>query len=160
MRRETRWSDQAVLTRKPSTEAGQLQLQLQHQLKGDAHGLRVLYRLIDLERLGLDPEALPDLLLAAKRMGFAGLNITYPCKQAARPLLHEISPDAALIGAVNTIVLRGGRRIGHNTDCSGFARNFRHGLHGVARRRVLKLGAGGAGSAVAVALLREGADVG
>lgn len=129
-----------------------------HELEGDAQGLRVLYKLIDLEALALTPDALPDLLVAAERMGFAGLNITYPCKQAIIPLLHDLSPEARRIGAVNTVVFAGGRRIGHNTDCTGFAANFRHGLAGAPRRRVLQLGAGGAGAAVATALLQEGVE--
>ncbi|MGG5886294.1 shikimate dehydrogenase [Falsiroseomonas sp. HC035] len=124
--------------------------------EGAAQGLRLVYRLIDLDRLGLGPDALEDLLKAAEWMGFAGLNITYPCKQAVVPLLHDLSPDARALGAVNTVVLRGGRRIGHNTDCTGFAEGFRRGLPGVARARVVQLGAGGAGAAVAHALLAEG----
>ena len=58
-----------------------------HEHEGDAQGLRLLYQKIDLERLGLGPEALPELLQAAERMGFSGLNITHPCKQAVLPLL-------------------------------------------------------------------------
>jgi shikimate dehydrogenase len=112
--------------------------------------------LIDLDALGLGPEALGELLTAAERMGFRGLNITYPCKQAVLPLLHELSPDARALGAVNTVVLRGRRRIGHNTDCSGFAEGFRRGLPQARRERVVQLGAGGAGAAVAHALLSEG----
>jgi shikimate dehydrogenase len=127
-----------------------------HEREGADQGLRLVYRLIDLDALGLRADALPELLTAAERMGFAGLNITYPCKQAVVPLLHDLSPDAQALGAVNTVVLRDGRRIGHNTDCSGFAEGFRRGLPGVARSRVVQLGAGGAGAAVAHALLGEG----
>jgi shikimate dehydrogenase len=127
-----------------------------HEREGAEQGLRLVYRLVDLETLGVGAQALPELLTAAERLGFAGLNITYPCKQAVVPLLHDLSPDAQALGAVNTVVLRDGRRIGHNTDCSGFAEGFRRGLPGVARARVVQLGSGGAGAAVAHALLREG----
>ena len=89
-------------------------------------------------------------------MGFSGLNITYPCKQAVLPLLDQLSPDARALGAVNTVVLKDGQRVGHNTDCSGFAESFRRGLPDVRRGRVVQLGAGGAGAAVAHALLAEG----
>ncbi|BBP79503.1 shikimate dehydrogenase (NADP(+)) [Pseudomonas sp. Ost2] len=127
-----------------------------HEHEGDAQGLRYLYRLIDLDQLQLGIDALPDLLLAAERMAFTGLNITFPCKQAIIPLLDELSPEARGIGAVNTVVLKDGKRVGHNTDCLGFAEGFRRGLKGVAVEHVVQMGAGGAGAAVAHALLAEG----
>ena len=127
-----------------------------HEREGDAQGMRYLYRLIDLDALQLDSGALPDLLSAAERMNFTGLNITFPCKQAIIPLLDELSPEARGIGAVNTVVWKNGKRIGHNTDCLGFAEGFRRGLGDVSRRRVVQMGAGGAGAAVAHALLAEG----
>ncbi|WP_082684711.1 shikimate dehydrogenase [Aureimonas ureilytica] len=127
-----------------------------HEREGDAQGLRVLYQKIDLTPLGLGVEALPELLTAAERMGFAGLNITYPAKQAVIPHLDELSDDARALGAVNTVVLREGRRIGHNTDWWGFAEGFRRGLPGAQMTRVVQLGAGGAGAAVAHALLTLG----
>lgn len=128
-----------------------------HEQEGAEQGLRYVYKLIDLEALGLGVAVLPDLLTAAERMGFAGLNITHPCKQAVIPLLTDLSEDARALGAVNTVVFRGGRRIGHNTDWSGFAESFRRGLPGARTARVVQLGAGGAGAAVAHALLRSGA---
>ncbi len=127
-----------------------------HEREGDAQGLRYLYRLIDLDVLGVDAGALPDLLTAAERMGYTGLNITFPCKQAVIPLLDELSDEARGIGAVNTVVWREGKRIGHNTDCLGFAEGFRRNLSDAPRERVVQLGAGGAGAAVAHALLSEG----
>jgi shikimate dehydrogenase len=127
-----------------------------HEQEGDAQGLRYLYRLIDLEPLQLNINALPDLLHAAERMQFTGLNITYPCKQAILPLLDELSDEARGIGAVNTVVFKNGKRIGHNTDCLGFAEGFRRNLNDVARQHVVQMGAGGAGAAVAHALLAEG----
>ncbi|MBD9603476.1 shikimate dehydrogenase [Pseudomonas sp. PDM10] len=130
-----------------------------HEHEGDAQGLHYLYRLIDLDPLKLDSSALPDLLLAAERMNFTGLNITFPCKQTIIPLLDELSPEARGIGAVNTVVLKDGKRIGHNTDCLGFAEGFRRGLQGVALERVVQMGAGGAGAAVAHALLSEGVQL-
>ena len=129
-----------------------------HEQEGDAQGMRYLYRLIDLDALKLDSGALADLLVAAERMNFTGLNITFPCKQAIIPLLDELSPEARGIGAVNTVVLKDGKRIGHNTDCLGFAEGFRRGLGDVARKRVVQMGAGGAGAAVAHALLLEGVE--
>ena len=127
-----------------------------HEREGDEHGLRVLYQKLDLEPLGLTADALPELLVAAERMGFTGLNITYPCKQAVIPLLHELSDDARALQAVNTVVLRDGRWVGYNTDWWGFAENFRRGLPDAKRDRVVQVGAGGAGSAVAYAALTLG----
>ncbi|MGC6373167.1 shikimate dehydrogenase [Pseudomonas sp. K2I15] len=129
-----------------------------HEHEGDAQGLRYLYRLIDLDQLQVDTRALPDLLMAAEQMNFTGLNITYPCKQAILPLLDNLSPEARGIGAVNTVVFQNGKRIGHNTDCLGFAEGFRRGLSDVARKHVVQMGAGGAGAAVAHALLGEGVE--
>jgi shikimate dehydrogenase len=128
-----------------------------HMQEAEALGFRHTYRLIDLTQLNLTPDALPDLLTAAERMGFDGLNVTHPCKQRVMPLLHGLSDDAQAIGAVNTVVLRGGQRIGHNTDASGFAAAFRRDLAGAALDRVVQFGAGGAGCAVAHAVLGLGA---
>jgi shikimate dehydrogenase len=127
-----------------------------HEREADENGLRYLYRLIDIEELGLGVEALPELLTAAERMGFAGVNVTHPCKQIVIPLLHELSDVARTLGAVNTVVLSNGRRIGHNTDWWGFAESFRRGLPDVKRERVVQLGVGGAGAAVAHAALTLG----
>ena len=127
-----------------------------HEHEAAEQGLRCEYRLIDLDKLQVGAEALPDLLNEAEASGFAGLNITYPCKQSVLGLLHELSDDARAIGAVNTVVLSGGRRSGHNTDWWGFAEGFRRGLPDVQRDNVVQLGAGGAGAAVAHAALTLG----
>ncbi|MEE1657093.1 shikimate dehydrogenase [Microvirga sp. CF3062] len=128
-----------------------------HEQEGAEQGLLYVYKLIDLEALGLNAGALPEILTAAQRFGFAGLNITHPCKQAVIPLLDELSPEAAALGAVNTVVLKDGRRVGHNTDWWGFAESFRRELSDVRCDRVVQFGAGGAGAAVAHALLTLGA---
>lgn len=127
-----------------------------HEREGAAQGLGYVYRLIDLDALKLDNGALEELLTAAQRMSFTGLNITFPAKQAIIPLLDELSPEASGIGAVNTVVLKDGKRVGHNTDCLGFAEGFRRGMREAKRDRVVQMGAGGAGAAVAHALLLEG----
>lgn len=92
-----------------------------HEREGDVQGLRYLYRTIDLLELGLPGESVGELLQSAHRMGFNGLNITHPCKQLVLDHLDEIAPDARRLGAVNTVTIRDGRFIGHNTDFSGFA---------------------------------------
>lgn len=127
-----------------------------HMQEAQAQGLPLSYELIDLTARGLEPEALPDLLAEVESLGFAGVNITHPCKQRVIPLLDELSVDAAQLGAVNTVLFRDGRRIGHNTDWSGFAESFTRGLPDVALDNVLLVGAGGAGAAVAHACLKLG----
>ena len=94
--------------------------------------------------------------MAAERLGFDGLNITYPCKQSVIALLDELDDDARALGAVNTVVLNGVvYRPQHRL--SGFARAFQRGLPDAPLERVVQLGAGGAGAAVAHAALTLGA---
>jgi shikimate dehydrogenase len=128
-----------------------------HEEEARQHGLRLHYQLIDLDRTPGSLGQLPALLTAARVMGFAGLNITYPCKQAVLPLLDELSPEARAMGAVNTVVTRAGRLVGHNTDGSGWAWGFRRALPQADLDCVVLLGAGGAGSAIAHEVLRLGA---
>ena len=125
--------------------------------EGRASGLDLVYRTIDTARLGLGAGDLPAVLEWAERLGFDGLNVTHPHKQAVLPLLDAMSDDAADLGAVNTVVWRDGRRIGHNTDWSGFAHGFRAALDGAEHDRAVVLGAGGAGAAVGYGLLDQGA---
>jgi shikimate dehydrogenase len=128
-----------------------------HQAEGRRLGLRYGYDLLDFDRLGLEDAALGNVVRAAAEHGYAGLNVTHPFKQGVLACLDEISADAAAIGAVNTVVFRAGKAIGHNTDCWGFAESFRRGMGDVPLGRVLLLGAGGAGMAVGRALLELGA---
>jgi shikimate dehydrogenase len=127
-----------------------------HEREGARRGFRTIYRLIDITPLGLTAEALPELLTNCQRLGFNGLNITHPCKQAIIPLLDELSEDAAAIGAVNTVVFKDGLKFGHNTDWWGYTDGFRRGLPDADLDRVLQLGSGGAGAAVAYALMKLG----
>jgi shikimate dehydrogenase len=121
------------------------------------HGLRMHYQLIDLDRTPGAQSRLPSLLDAVRIIGFAGLNITYPCKQAVIPLLDALSPQAQAMAAVNTVVIRDGRLVGHNTDGWGWAWGFRRALPDADLGCVVVLGAGGAGSAIAHAVLGLGA---
>ncbi|MCC2610520.1 shikimate dehydrogenase [Neorhizobium petrolearium] len=127
-----------------------------HVKEGAAQGLRYEYELIDLAQLGLTPAALPQLLNDAEASGLCGLNITHPCKQVIIPYLDELSDEARALGAVNTVVLRNGKRFGHNTDWWGFAESFRRGLPGADLDAALQIGAGGAGVATAFAILSLG----
>jgi quinate/shikimate dehydrogenase (NAD+) len=129
-----------------------------HEEEAKNHGLTLHYRLIDLADDGRSAADLPRLIDTAEAEGFDGLNITHPCKQAVLPLLTELSEDVRAIGAVNTVVFREGKRKGFNTDCSGFAMSFRQKLGEEPRRRVVLLGAGGAGAAIAHATMSLGVE--
>src|SRR3954447_407074 len=141
--------------------------------EGRAQGLSVTYRRVDLARLGLGVDDLSEVLVWARRFGLDGLNITHPCKQAVLPLLDDVTSAAEGIGAVNTVVVRDGRLVGHNTDARGFVAGLRRappdapsapgGLLGAggAGRGTLsgpvgRRGAGGAGSAIGYAVLEAG----
>src|SRR3954447_3267225 len=95
-----------------------------HEQEARALGINLTYRAIDFTRPKRDPSFLPTMLDAAESLAFSGLNITHPYKQAVVSLLDELSDDARRIGAVNTVVFRAGKRVGHNTDWLGFADHF------------------------------------
>lgn len=103
-------------------------------------------------------QRLADAVGAIRALDLAGVNVTIPHKVAVMELLDEVTPEAGLIGAVNTIENRDGRLIGHNTDGLGFLRSLAEET-GVCpeNRRVLLLGAGGAARAIAVQMLLAGA---
>lgn len=130
---------------------------MMHEQEARELGLVMLYQLLDLNVLKRDVDSLGEILYSAELLGFAGLNITHPAKQATIPLLQELSEEARVIGAVNTVKFVGGIRRGYNTDASGFADSFRRGLPGAALDRVVQIGAGGAGAATAYTMLKLGA---
>lgn len=129
-----------------------------HEEEARHHGMRLHYQLIDLDRSASSAAELPTLLTAARIMGYAGCNVTYPCKQAVIPYLDSLSEEARAMGAVNTVVIRDGQLVGHNTDGSGWAWGFTRALPDADLSHVVLLGAGGAGAAIAHAVLRLGAQ--
>lgn len=123
-----------------------------------AAGIRGHYHLMDLDRL--PGRTLADVLGAARAAGFAGVNVTYPCKEAVMPLLDAVTAEAREIGAVNTVTIDArGRTTGHNTDRIGFRCGLEDALgrDGARAASVVLAGAGGAGRAVAFALFDLGA---
>jgi len=124
-----------------------------HERAAERLGLKYMYLPIDVDGLNLPPDYLGGVVRFAHLLGFRGLNITHPFKQAVLEHLDEVSPVASAVGAVNTIVYMAGRAIGHNTDAHGFEQTFLRGLPGASLDKVVILGAGGAGSAVAHTLL-------
>ncbi len=130
-----------------------------HEAEGDFHGIRTMYRILDVTAPTRHGAELGELLTAAVRLGFNGLNVTHPFKQQVLDLLDEVDPGAQRIGSVNTVVIgEYGTTTGFNTDVTGFARGFAEGLDGAATGQVVQIGAGGAGRAVAFALSELGVD--
>src|SRR6185312_7485111 len=122
-----------------------------------AAGIEGFYHLVDVDRL--TGRRLPQLLDALKAAGFAGTNITYPFKQDVLTLLDAIDPEASQIGAVNTVAIAAdGKTTGYNFDRHGFRRSFEEGLGRDSAKgaTVAQIGAGGAGRAVAFALMDLG----
>jgi shikimate dehydrogenase len=120
-------------------------------------GIDGFYHLMDVDRL--PHRQLPQLLDAIKTAGFAGTNITYPFKQAILPLLDMVEPEAAQIGAINTVAIApDGRTTGYNFDRRGWRHSFEEGLGAASAQgaNVVQVGAGGAGRAVAFALMDLG----
>lgn len=119
------------------------------------------------KKLGMDacyvpfavpPGNLEDAVRAVIPLGIRGLNITVPHKERVLAFLDELSEEARLIGAVNTIEVRNGRLIGHNTDGRGFLRSLReHGGMDPKGKRFLFIGSGGAARAVSFSLALAGA---
>lgn len=129
-----------------------------HEREAARLGIGCSYVLLDFDHLDLADDALPAVVAAGPCLGFRGFNVTHPFKQQIIPLLEALSPAAAVIGAVNTVVYADERTRGHNTDSWGFAQSFREGMAGVPLNFVVQFGAGGAGSAVAHALVELGAE--
>jgi shikimate 5-dehydrogenase len=124
-----------------------------HEVEGAALGLDYRYTILDLDHAGLAPADTGVMVRRAVAQGYTGLNITHPGK---RFVLDELDHDVRILGAVNTVVVGNGRLIGHNTDHSVLA-GLRHTVPDAPLERVVVVGAGGAGSAVAYALLCAGA---
>jgi len=129
-----------------------------HEAAARALDIDLRYHLIDSHVIGFGADALPQLLKGVALAGFTGVNVTFPFKEAIVPWLDSVEGAAATVGAVNTVVVRDRRLIGHNTDYSGFIgawkRSFGERLPG----STALIGAGGVGHAIAHALAALGAD--
>ena len=121
-----------------------------HEQAAEALGLRCHYQLIEVA--GAGRAELRALLDGVRCLGFAGINVTFPYKEAVVDLLDELAGGAAAMGAVNTVVVRDGRLVGHNTDTTGFARAAAPFVADSGHGAVAVIGAGGVGKAIAFAL--------
>ena len=126
-----------------------------HEAAADALGVRAHYHLIDTP--GADQAKLKAMLDGVRLLGFSGVNVTFPYKEAVVPLLDALSPAAAAIGTVNTVVSCQGKLTGHNTDSTGFSAAFSAVLGSPRETPVALIGAGGVGRAIAFALAELGA---
>ena len=129
-----------------------------HMAEAAAQQIPYIYRTIDLTSLGLESTQLAEIMDWAERLGYDALNITHPCKVTVLDYLDTVDPVAEALGAVNTVLLTPEGRIGYNTDTTGFEHAFQQGLPGALTSQVVQLGAGGAGVAVADALMRSGVE--
>ncbi len=102
------------------------------------------------------PDNLGEVVKGMTDMGVVGYNVTMPCKTAVGQYLDELTPAAELMGAVNTVQIKDGKAIGHNTDGAGFVENLRHHGFEPEGKVVTIVGAGGAGSAIFTQLALDG----
>lgn len=138
-----------------------------------AHSLSPAMHNAVLARLGLNwryvplpvhPSSVGDALRGAAALGFRGVNVTVPHKQAVMAALDEVAREAAAVGAVNTVVMspdgrEAVRLVGTNTDVAGFVGSLRAGgFEPAGGGRAVVVGAGGAARAVVYALLSAGMD--
>ncbi len=128
-----------------------------HEREARALGLELHYDLVDFDRLKLEDVELAVCLDRLAGQGFTGVNVTHPFKQKVMPLLDTIDPEAEAVGAVNCVIFDGTKLHGLNSDVSGFAFLLAHELGDARISCVAQIGAGGAGSAAAFALLSAGA---
>lgn len=128
-----------------------------HMEEGAALGIQYRYDLIDTQNLATEMQ-IEQLLKEAETSGYSGVNVTHPFKKAAIPFLDNLSDAAQAVQAVNTVLFKDGKRFGHNTDYWGFAEAFKHNMAGAECENVLLIGAGGAGAAVANALVDQKVD--
>lgn len=129
-----------------------------HRMLGEMVGRATTYHLIDLSEVP-HPPPIAQQLDDCARQGFRGVNVTHPYKREA---FLAVTPSSSIpkgLKSVNTVVFENGARQGHNTDHTGFRRAFQANFGATVRPgRVLQLGAGGVGVALAFALAELGAE--
>ena len=151
----------------PMTISGQTQIvgligwPVEHSVSPPMHN--AAFRALGLDwcyvPLPVAPERVPEAIAGARALGLRGINITVPHKQVALPCVDELTPEARVIGAMNTLIIDGERLIGHNTDAPGFARALGEAGFDPQGCRALVLGAGGAARAIVYALASAGAEI-
>ena len=110
-------------------------------------------------RFHVEPSHLAEAVEGLCALGFSGWNVTLPHKEKIIALLDTLTPQARRAGAVNTVKIHEGQRIGHNTDGDGFIRSVEGKLNGFKGKKAVLLGAGGASKGIALALAAQGIQV-
>lgn len=111
------------------------------------------------QRFHVEPSHLAEAVEGLCALGFSGWNVTLPHKEKIISLLDTLTPEARRAGAVNTVKIHDGQRIGHNTDGDGFIRSVEGNLNGFKGKKAVLLGAGGASKGIALALATQGMQV-
>ncbi|MEY4268920.1 MAG: hypothetical protein RLZZ58_136 [Pseudomonadota bacterium] len=127
-----------------------------HEAEAEALGMKLVYRLLDFDALGWSDSDLPRAIEILRALGFSGSNVTFPFKQQAVGLCTTLGREAEMLGAVNTLRFSADGIHGENTDWLGFAWMIEREFGSIDGATVAQVGAGGAGSATALALARGG----
>jgi shikimate dehydrogenase len=129
---------------------------IEHSLSPEMHN--AAYAALGMDRayvaFRVAPTALRAALAAIPALGIAGVNLTVPLKETAARMIRDLSDEARLLGAVNCVINRRGKLRGDNTDARGLERDLRRLGSGVARRKVIVIGAGGAAASAVLAAIR------
>lgn len=128
-----------------------------HEREAAALGAALTYRLFDFDRMAWQDSDLERAVRLMADVGYAGSNVTFPFKQQVIGFCDDLSEEARVLGAVNTLVFRDGRIRGENTDWIGFSWLVERAFGSIAGASIAQIGTGGAGSATAFALARLGA---
>ncbi|ODA41735.1 shikimate dehydrogenase [Desulfosporosinus sp. BG] len=131
---------------------------IEHSLSPAMHnaGYQALGLDIEYQRFHVEPDRLIEAVDGLWALGFSGWNVTLPHKENIISLLDTLTPQARRAGAVNTVKIHEGQKIGHNTDGDGFVRSIEGGLNGFKGKKAVLLGAGGASKGIAIALAEQG----
>ncbi|EMF0035622.1 shikimate dehydrogenase [Enterococcus hirae] len=126
---------------------------LMHNLAFSHWGIDAVYLAFEVDQTNLR-----QAVESIRTLDMLGVNVSMPNKTAVLAYLDQLSPEAELIGAVNTIVQQEQRLIGYNTDGMGFVRSVNETGHPIKNQKIVVLGAGGAAKAIVVQMALEGAQ--
>ncbi len=134
---------------------------IEHSLSPGMHnaGYAALGVNAEYQRFHVKPSQLAEAVEGLCALGYSGWNVTLPYKEHIIPLLDSLTPEAKRAGAVNTVKIHEGKRIGHNTDGTGFIRSVEGHLNGFKGKNAVLLGAGGAAKGIALALAEQGMNL-